>query len=398
MIFALAAPVLLGITGLAVDSASFSNQKSRMQSVADSTALAVAKELHIYHNKPSQLQEVGKARAEVMLAAVGIAARKHTVEVGVNPAVNLIDVTIAMATDPFLPVEVWGESPIRVTSQAHAFGQSKLCILGLHASKSDTIKVDDGALLTAPECAVQSNSSDPSGLNVKDDSRIVSTLICTSGGAKGGRDSYEPAPTEDCPPLDDPLEAREPPPVGGCTFTDLVISQSQMLTGDSVFCGGLKIEKNAVVTLSPGIYVITGGKLEVKDHAQLVGDHVNFYFADDAAVLDFDEDTTIDLSAPADGLMAGILFYGSRLAVTGRDFTIKSENARRLLGTIYLPKGTLKIEAEGNVAEESAYTVIVAEQIEVKEANLVINSDYGGTDVPVPEGVGPHSSMVMLSR
>ena len=46
--FALVLPVLVGATGLAVDSASFYNQQARMQSVADSTALAVANELHLY--------------------------------------------------------------------------------------------------------------------------------------------------------------------------------------------------------------------------------------------------------------------------------------------------------------------------------------------------------------
>ena len=40
--FALAFPVLLGATGLAVDSAGFYDQHDRMQSVADSSALAVA--------------------------------------------------------------------------------------------------------------------------------------------------------------------------------------------------------------------------------------------------------------------------------------------------------------------------------------------------------------------
>jgi hypothetical protein len=160
----------------------------------------------------------------------------------------------------------------------------------------------------------------------------------------------------------------------------------------------LKIEKAAEVTLSPGIYVITGGKLEVKDTAKLTGEHVGFYFEDDAAVFTFEKDTTIDLGAPKDGPMAGILIYENPLAAKDRDFTIKSENAQRLLGTLYLPNGRLKIDAKGNVADESAYTVIVAKQLEVKGANLVVNSDYGGTDVPVPDGVGPNSSMVMLSR
>jgi hypothetical protein len=40
------------------------------------------------------------------------------------------------------------------------------------------------------------------------------------------------------------------------------------------------------------------------------------------------------------------------------------------------------------VAGESAYTVIVTQKLDIKEANLVINSDYGGTDVPVSKRPG----------
>ena len=42
------------------------------------------------------------------------------------------------------------------------------------------------------------------------------------------------------------------------------------------------------------------------------------------------------------------------------------------------------------VADQSAYTVVAARQIRVDAGpNLVLNSNYGATDIPVPTGVGP---------
>jgi hypothetical protein len=396
--FSLAFPVLLGAAGLAVDSASFYDQQSRMQTVTDASALAVAKELHLYRKNLDGLKEVGGVRVETLLAEAGISHNPHTVQISINPATNVVEVSLSMVTGSFLPAEIWGENPIRVMSQAHAYGQNRLCVLALHPSKSDTIKADDGAQMSAPECAVQSNSKDPSGLTVKDGSKIISSVICTSGGAKGGSSAFEPAPQTDCPPLDDPLASRDPPAVGGCDYLDRKITGGKVSISPGVYCGGLKIDNSAEVTAEPGIYTMMLGKLEVAGKAKLFGDYVSFYFHDDAARLEFSPNTTVDLSAPKDGPMAGILFYENRKMVFGRDFTIKSENAKRLLGTIYLPRGTLKIEAKGSVAAESAYTVIVAQRLDVKEANLVVNSDYGGTDVPVPEGVGPHSSMVAIKQ
>jgi len=62
MLFGLACPVLFGMTALAVDSASVYHQQSRMQSVADASALAVAKELHVYRDDLTELRAVGEAR------------------------------------------------------------------------------------------------------------------------------------------------------------------------------------------------------------------------------------------------------------------------------------------------------------------------------------------------
>ena len=44
---------------------------------------------------------------------------------------------------------------------------------------------------------------------------------------------------------------------------------------------------------------------------------------------------------------------------------IISDNARTLLGTIYLPVGRLIIDSKRPVADESAYTVIIARMIDL---------------------------------
>jgi hypothetical protein len=395
--FGLAAPFLIGAMGLAIDATSINHQYTRMQEAADSASLAIAKELHVYHDNLAELKAVGRARAETMLAEVDLAARPHQTDVEIDDDENLVKVSIAMTAESFLPAEIWGDNPIRVSSFARAYGQSKLCVLGLDKSKSDAIKAEGSATLTAPQCAVQSNSTDPAGLNVASGATIVSTVICSSGGVKADG-TLEPAPETDCPQLDDPLASRAPPAPSGCDYLDRRIESGAVTISPGHYCGGLKIEKTAAVTASPGVYVVSGGKLEVKDTATLVGEYVTFYFQDDAALLDFDKDTTIDLGAPKEGPTAGILFFENPAAAAGRDFKIRSENAGRLLGTIYLPKGNLEIDAKANVADASAYTVIVAKEIGIKDANLVVNADYGGTDVPVPEGLGPNSSMVKLDR
>ena len=84
-------------------------------------------------------------------------------------------------------------------------------------------------------------------------------------------------------------------------------------------------------------------------------------------------------------------------AAAEADFVITSNGARKLIGTIYLPNGNLIINANSKVADESAYTAIVVRRLQLsKGPNLVLNTDYDRTLVPVPEGVGPQASTVNL--
>ena len=105
-------------------------------------------------------------------------------------------------------------------------------------------------------------------------------------------------------------------------------------------------------------------------------------------LFEFTAETSIELTAPKDGPLAGILFFDSRFANPGRKHRINSDTARKLIGTFYLPESTLLVDSKAPVADESAFTVIIARTVELLEQpNLVLNSDYSQTDIPAPTGL-----------
>jgi hypothetical protein len=76
-----------------------------------------------------------------------------------------------------------------------------------------------------------------------------------------------------------------------------------------------------------------------------------------------------------------------------------SNNARKLVGTIYLSKGTFSVNSTQTVADQSEYTAIIVNKLDLAQApRLVINTNYFSTDVPVPNGIGPYNSVVSLTR
>ncbi|MGI0490012.1 hypothetical protein ACN4EK_31775 [Pantanalinema rosaneae CENA516] len=152
---------------------------------------------------------------------------------------------------------------------------------------------------------------------------IRASLICSSGGQFGPLAAYQPPPLLDCPPLRDPLASRAAPAVGACTETGLVVRSRRTLT-PGVYCGGIRIEQGAEVTLDPGLYVIKDGPLAVEDGA-LIGRHTSFFFTGAAAVLAFDRSSTIDLSAMRDGALAA---------------SCSSRTARRRRGGIFASRAT----------------------------------------------------------
>lgn len=63
------------------------------------------------------------------------------------------------------------------------------------------------------------------------------------------------------------------------------------------------------------------------------------------------------------------------------------------------PKGYLEIDANNPVADQSACTAIVANRIELKKApRLILHTNYSGTDVPVPQGLGPTEEVRLVDR
>lgn len=142
------------------------------------------------------------------------------------------------------------------------------------------------------------------------------------------------------------------------------------------------------LNLLPGEHYFVGGSLSFLGHATLTGSDVVLIFRDGASA-SFGGNATLSLEGRKSGPYAGFVLVTDR-SFTGA-FTISAKNAKKLLGTVYLPSATLAVSGQGNkVADQSAWTVVVAKQLALSgSANLVINSNYKAATVPVPTGVGP---------
>lgn len=394
---AIALPALLMGVGVVVDYGLLSSQKAAFQLAADSAALAAAKEFRLANASAATIQTVAEKFAT---SALQSAKQPGKVVANVDPKKMSVTVEITNIANTTI-MHMFGTSAVEVAAKATARvqGSASICVIGLELDKNEAIYLEKDAKLEAPDCAVYSNSRKRDGLKALQNSSIKARFICSAGGSyKDKYDAFSPAPTLDCPVVSDPLASRPAPPIGGCTATDLKITAATTIY-PGTYCGGIKILKTAVVNLSPGIYAFKDGPLDVADGAALIGQNVGIYLSGKGAVVRFDANTKISLTAPKDGALAGILFFEDRTSPADQKHEILSNDAKVLLGTIYMPRGELNIGANQPVANESAYTIVVTKRFTLSAGPImVLNTRYGSTDIPVPAGVGPGATAPQLTQ
>jgi hypothetical protein len=381
---------------MATDAVYILHQRTSLQTVADAAALAGARELHLYDTKVEALKSSVAARASALLREQGL-SDAAPVAVDVDGDKSSVSVTVEVTPQTLLIDRFGYGETLSATAVAAAFGSARLCVLALDGT-GEAIGVTRNGSVDAAACAVQSNSTDPDAIALTLLGTMKAKAICSAGGVSGPSQSFDPEPETDCPAVEDPLSSREPPAVGGCDFVNAALGLGLHTISPGHYCGGLTLLPGALVTAAPGDYVFTDGGLTVGLGASLTGEDVSFRFADAASTFSFGVGSIVRLSAQRQGPMAGFLFYQDRTSGPPSEFLVASDLVTQLIGTLYLPNGIFKADVVGLIAADSAYTVIVARSLDIRGAKLVVNSDYGATDVPVPAGVGPTSGQVALSK
>lgn len=408
IMFSLALPVLLVLLAGGINYAYLLSDKAAIQNAADTAALTAAKEMRLGSVNTSTVVAAARSRA---LAVLGDLADTAKVQVSM-PTQTSVRVEI----DASPPAFFGSLSPIvsmdmKVVSSAQS-ASTPTCLFALDP-KGKGIVVQSAAI-NANGCAVYSGAQKPDGLKIQQGT-IIAFQSCSAGGVKLQQGYASPDPITDCPIITDPLVSRAPPSYSGCDYSNLKVAAATTLS-PGVYCGGLQITNGAAVTLSSGVYVITGGKLTVNQNATMQGNQVGFFLAGDQSQLDIDIDSSINLVAPADGPMAGILFFEDRNAKPNHKHLLGSRNAPQLLGTLYFSQGQLSIGApspgpydnqlameiaacakvnlaypcsppQANIGQYSDWTIIIANDVNVNfVVNLVLNTNYSASSIkPPPE-------------
>lgn len=446
------------VVGGIVDYMSLSNQKHQLQGVADRAAIAAAQELIVFKGTDNRVTAVAQSFVKANYTRTLQVTSATVVDDG-----KAVKVTITAEPQTFFPGPVaQSVTELSVEATAEIAGGGFVCMVGLSDSEDSTLEMHDKARVTAEKCAIYSNSRSSSSLRLHNSARVKADLVCVAGGVVGPKSAVSPnEPVTDCSPLVDPLRDRPEPNVGLITCsniagvgsilgkdlinkdggllkaTDLLgsgglvggaasgdlLKKKTLLTsitnGDlvgnlapgiivtgkaelspGVYCGGINVI-GGDVKLKPGTYILNNGGLVIANGGKISGENVGFYLtgALGLSTVQLAPSSTVSLTAPRTSDMSGMLFFEDRSVLFKFPHIIASNDARNLVGTIYLPGNTLEINSTNPIADKSDYTVIIARKFDMKDGpELVLNTDYESSPIPVPEGVGNKSRpMVRLA-
>lgn len=383
---ALAFPALVVLGAGAIDLQRVQASKTRLQDIADAAALAGAADLGLATDGANARERAGayvRAQLAEWPQSPDVTPVYQVLEEGEERSLR---VTLAAHHPSFfmnlLPPGGWN---FLVQATATSVGLTPLCVLTIQESGADVMNLKDQSRMNAPACLVHSNR------DIAVDGSLVAASVQAVTSARGAisptagtgaarvPDPFAGLDLDQARKLLCPAKGAEPIKLSGGSHT----------LAAGLHCGGVEVYGNASLRLGPGDHFFFGGHLIVKEDARLEGDDLVLFF-DKASKFEFKDRSTVNLDGRKTGAYAGIVMGGTR--DNTQDFIISSDNVESLLGVIYVPQAKLIVEGKAEVARESAWTVIVAKQLELKGSpSLFVNANYDASDVPVPNGVGPRA-------
>ena len=343
--FGLAVIPLVGLVGAAVDYGRLSLRRTELNSISDSAALSAAKLLSTTTAQTPATREALAVQAGNSHAAGQAPAAQPTTTVFLSE--NAVRVSLSESMTLAFG-GLLGRDTSTVMAQSKAtYAPPPPCIATLNTAAIPGITAQGSARIEAAGCAVWSNATNSSSsITVTNSASIRGNKVCAVGGGSG---SVTPTLERFCEPALNPFAGAQLSAAVGCTFTNEVITSSRNLF-PGVYCGGLVIRAN--VTLSPGLYTIRGGPLQVQGSPTVSGTGVSFLLGS-GAFLDFQGNPTINVSAMTTGALAGLVM-ASDPSAPAQTSTIQGSVATFLQtqtsGSIYLPNHALNIGGNAELA------------------------------------------------
>jgi hypothetical protein len=384
--FGVMATALMGFAGLATEGGSWYLMRREAQTAADTAAQAGAIAA-LFNRDPIAAARETSARNRFAHAVHQTTVTvNHPPSAGPNAGNPSAVETIIERQVPLQLAALFLGGPATIRTRAVAMALpitgGAACILALGAAGGQLTQEYDleaggNAAVNAPGCSLASNTSirqlGSSSIRAFTMSAVGTVTISNPNNVVLQRPaaSFQP-PIADpfapgVPGTGIPLPAQN----GTCNHTNYGVNTNQSATMTAGrYCGGITLK--GTVTMTPGVYVIQNGNLDVSAQAKICcpscspGNGVTFVFTGNPGTVGgpkINGSAEIDLIGGAD-VYRGILMYQDPRAAAGNDVRLNGGAGITTQGLFYFPSADLKINGNfGGV--NSTCKAFIAESIDL---------------------------------
>lgn len=391
LIAAVAAVPLVLCVGVAIDTAYIHNSTTTLQSSLDSAALAA-----VIPGNMDNAQREAYAK-EVFYNNF---AEDVPVDVKVIATPDRVDIQGRVEKETLF-MSFAGTNSVKYQQKSAAIktNEDVICVMTLNPSERGSLRFEKNAMVNAPACSIQVNSSNQNALIASGNYQPNAKRICVHGGVNG---NVGPTAQANCSALEDPYANLSAPQFAGdnssCNYGPLADVASSALTSiafsvmsgpqsgettddildafgtsfavgevgevryPGVYCNGLHFY-DSEVTLMPGTYYIHNGPLTFGAGSRVTGDGVTFVFTGEGSYLYTYDEVELNFTAPKRGDYAGLIFFQDKNASPDMTSIIKGNAKIRLVGTTYFPSQDLFVGGLGEMGASSPAMAFIADNI-----------------------------------
>lgn len=370
--------IMVGVSAMVIDLGLAHSVHTRLQTTADAAALAGVSQLPdeaaaVNEAVSYASKNMGGAVHGAVLSASDVAAgnwdaatRNFTAQGTPKNAIRVLTRRMRSAGNPlqtlFARIIGVDEIDIGAASIAARNAGPPACIIALNPSVSRAFYVQGNALVRTYDCDIQVNSCHAADAiraqgnvdilveDLVDPEDFVRKVRTCGSVATNGPATIDPAPVADTgEQAADPFAGVDGPDpsiyddAGDCDFNNFSATGTVDLT-PGVYCGGIQLSGNGIVTLGEtggsltnGLYIIKDGQFSVTGNIDVVGNGVTIFMTGSAANINFGGTADIGLLAPTSGGLTGFVIFGDRDNPATLAHEIRGTALGGYDGYVYLP-------------------------------------------------------------
>jgi hypothetical protein len=421
VMLAIALSAIVGFAGLGSEVAAWYYTKRAMQGAADAAAASAAAELSAstvsgLSATNTQLSNTGRSVAAALNFPNGTAG--NTVAVNNPPAstTNLaacsfpfgafncyVEVIISQPQTALLSAVFMSTGPT-ITSRAVALANTTAadqgCVLALDRNSDVGLQTSGNPSLIFNSCALYVNSKlDPGAVSMNGSATINTAAAYIVGGLSGSGLTATDGILTGVNPIGDPyagVSVSWPSPRPDASSNKNCNQKNYKATGGKtdtisasgttpyVFCGGLSIQGNSILSLCPGTYIVDQGTLNSgtinappSSGCGGASGGVTIILSNDnggaPADVVINGNFDVNLQAPSSGSYSGIALFQDRFACASCKNKINGGSTSNITGAIYFPTNAVEY-AGGASAGGAQCTQLIAYTITFK-GNSTFNSN-----------------------